>query len=69
MPANKRPRRLNYAVNKKWPKTWEKVSNAIASYKKLQKRIEFEGETKWLINALKMNKAKLDKYQINLNKI
>lgn len=69
MPKNKRPRRLNYAVNKKWPKAWEKVRNAVASYKKLQQRIEFEGETKWLLNALMLNKAKLEKYQINLNKI
>ena len=69
MPANKRPRRLNYAVNKKWPKTWTKVSKAIAHYKKLQKRINFEGETKWLKNAMKIVLVKLKKYSINLNKI
>ncbi len=69
MPANKRPRRLNYAVNKKWPKSGSKVAKAISHYKKLQKRINFEGETKWLQNALKVVTAKLKKYQINLNKI
>ena len=69
MPANKRPRRLNYAVNKKWPKTWTKVWKAISHYKKLQNRIEFEWETKWLKNAIKIVSVKLKKYQINLNKI
>ena len=69
MPANKRPRRLNYAVNKKWPKTWGKVGNAISHYQKLQKRIEFEWETKWLTNAVKIVTVKLNKYKINLNKI
>lgn len=65
----KRPRRLNYAVNKKWPKAWGKVGSAVAHYKKLQTRIEFEGETKWLLSAVKIVTAKLNKYQINLNKI
>ena len=69
MPANKRPRRVNYAVNKKWPKTWWKVYNAICHYKKLQDRIKFEGETKWLVNALKIVLTKFKKYQINPNKI
>ena len=69
MPANKRPRRLNYAVNKKWPKSGGKVAKAINHYKKLQARISFEGETKWLQNAVKIVTAKLKKYQINLNKI
>ncbi len=69
MPANKRPRRLNYAVNKKWPKTWGKVGKAVSHYKKLQERIGFEWETKWLINAVKIVSVKLKKYQINLNKI
>ena len=69
MPANKRPRRVNYSVNKKGPKTWGKVGKAVAHYKTLQKRIAFEGETKWLQNAMKLVVAKLKKYQINLNKI
>jgi len=69
MPANKRPRRLNYAVNKKWPKAWNKVAKAIEHYKKLQKRISFEGETKWLKNAMEVVLKKLKKYSINLNKI
>jgi len=69
MPANKRPRRLNYAVNKKGPKGGSKVANAIAHYKTLQKRIAFEGETKWLQNALNVVMAKFKKYGINPNKI
>ena len=69
MPKNKRPRRLNYAVNKKPCKSWGKMKSAVDSYKALQKRLEFEGETKWLLNALAINKKKLDKYRINLNKI
>ena len=69
MPANKRPRRVNYAVNKKWPKTWWKVGKAVSHYQKLQTRIKFEGETKWLVNAMKIVMTKLKKYQINLKKI
>ena len=69
MPANKRPRRLNYAVNKKWPKTGWKVWSAVSHYQKLQERIKFEGETKWLQNAVKIVLVKLKKYQINLKKI
>ena len=69
MPANKRPRSLNYWVNKKWPKTWNKVNKALFHYKKLQTRLAFEWETKWLKNALEIVSKKLKKYQINLNKI
>ena len=69
MPANKRPRRLNYAVNKKKSVAWWKVWNAISHYKKLQQRVEIEWETKWLQNAMKIVEAKLKKYQINLNNI
>ena len=69
MPANKRPRRLNYAVNKKWPKSWSKVAKAVDHYKKLQKRINFEGETKWLKNAMEVVLTKFKKYSINPNKI
>ena len=42
MPANKRPRRVNYAVNKKGPKGGNKVVNAIRHYKKLQEREKIE---------------------------
>ena len=48
MPANKRPRRLNYAVNKKKTVSGGKVAKAISHYKKLEKRVKFEWETKWL---------------------
>ena len=69
MPANKRPRRLNYAVNKKRTVAWGKVGKTISHYQKLLKRVAFEGETKWLKNALAVATAKLNKYKINLNKI
>lgn len=69
MPANKRPRRLNYAVNKKGPKAGTKVAKAISHYQKLQQRLKFEGETKWLKNALTIVLVKLKKYGINPNKI
>ena len=69
MPANKRPRRVNYAVNKKWPKSWSKIAKAVDHYKKLQKRLKLEGETKWLKNAIEIVLKKLKKYSINLNKI
>ncbi|MDD3646383.1 MAG: hypothetical protein PHH06_03155 [Candidatus Gracilibacteria bacterium] len=69
MPANKRPRRLNYAVNKKGPKGGTKVANAISHYIKLKKRMEFEGETKWLQNAMEIVSDKLNKYSINVEKI
>ncbi len=62
MPANKRPRRLNYAVNKKGPVTGNKVGKAIKHYTKLQERVKFEGETKWLLNAIEVSTAKLKKY-------
>lgn len=67
--ANKRPRRLNYSVNKKGPKTGDKVANAIKHYKKLQTREAFEGKTLWIENAFKLVLAKLKKYSVNLNKI
>ena len=69
MPANKRPRRVNYGVNKKWPKSWAKVAKAISHYKKLQKRVSVETETKWLSNAFVFVKIKLKKYWINCDKI
>ena len=69
MPANKRPRRLNYAVNKKGPKTGGKLGKAISHYKKLKQRIAFEWETKWLMDAMKKVLVKFNKYSINPNKI
>lgn len=69
MPANKRPRRINYSVNKKGPITGSKVGKTIAHYKKLQSRIDFEGQTAWLTNAMNVVLAKLKKYGINPNKI
>lgn len=67
--SNKRPRYLNYSVNKKGPKSGGKVANAIKHYKKLQARASFEGETLWIKNAMTFVLAKLRKYSVNLNKI
>ena len=67
MPANKRPRRLNYAVNKKGPIWGSKVTKAINHYKRLQQRIGFEGQTKWLENAVEVVSTKLKKYGIKTN--
>lgn len=67
--SNKRPRRLNYAVNKKWPKAWKKVVNAIRHYQTLKKRESFEWKTKWIKNAFKIIEGKLKKYWINSNNI
>lgn len=69
MPANKRPRKVNYSVNKKGPKSWSKVGKAVVHYKKLLERVKIEWETKWLTNAMKIVMVKLKKYQININKI
>ena len=67
--SNKRPRRLNYAVNQKRIKNTSKVWNAIAHFVKLKKRVAFEWETKWLSNAFEIVTKKLKKYWINVNKI
>jgi len=67
--SNKRPRALNYAVTKKWAKSGRKIENAIMHYKKLEKRVAVEWQTKWLINARVFVVAKLKKYSININKI
>lgn len=53
-----------YNPNKKRTSTWDKYEKAIKSYKKLLKRVEIEGETKWLKNAIAKAQAKLKKYGI-----
>lgn len=63
----KRPRRLNYAVNNKRVKSTSKVANAVRHYDTLKKRVEFEGETKWLKNAFLIVWKKLKKYWIKTN--
>jgi len=66
---NKRPHNMVYSVNRKWAKSGSKLSNAIAHYKQLQKRIAVEGETLWLKNAMKIVLAKFKKYSVNIAKI
>ena len=53
-----------YNPNKKRTPSWRKYEKLIAHYKKLLKRIEFEGETKWLKNALAKAQEKMRKYWI-----
>ncbi len=67
--SNKRPRRLNYAVNQKRIKSTSKVNNAVKHYLSLKKRVAFEWETKWLSNAFEIVTKKLRKYWININSI
>ncbi|MDP5039160.1 MAG: hypothetical protein NWP80_01820 [Candidatus Gracilibacteria bacterium] len=65
---NKRPRRLNYAVNQKRIKSTSKVGNAVKHFEILKKRVAKEGETKWLSNAFLIVEKKLRKYGIKTNK-
>lgn len=67
--SNKRPRQLNYSVNVKGAKSGNKIANAIRHYKRLQKRVAFEGQTKWLTNAIEVVLKKFKKYSVNINKI
>ncbi len=62
---NKRPRYLNYSVNKKGPKSGNKIQKAVRHYEWLLKRKESEGETKWIRNALEFARARLKKYSIH----
>jgi len=42
MAHSKRPRRVNYSVNKKGPKSNGKVASAINHYLKLENRVKVE---------------------------
>ncbi len=66
---NKRPRRLNYAVNQKRVKSTSKVWNAVKHFETLKKRVAKEGETKWLSNAFEIVQKKLRKYWIKFDNI
>ena len=57
-------KRIWYNPNKKKTVSWKKYEKAIKHYKRLLKRIEIEGETKWLKNALEKVKQKFKKYGI-----
>lgn len=67
MAASKRSRRFNYAVNNKRVKNDSKVQQAQKHHEKLQQRIGFEWETKWLLNAMEFSSKKLRKYWIKTN--
>ncbi len=66
---NKRPHNMVYAVDRKGAKSGGKIGHAIQHYKTLIKRIEFEGNTLWLQNAMTRVLAKFKKYAINIAKI
>lgn len=59
---NKRPRRLNYVVNKRGAKSGDKLAKTLASYRRIQRRFALEGQTKWLVNALAIVEQKIDRY-------
>ncbi|MDD4151150.1 MAG: hypothetical protein PHR68_00900 [Candidatus Gracilibacteria bacterium] len=67
--SNKRPRTLNYGVNKKGAKSGSKIEKAISHFLTLKKREGIEGTTKWISNAYKIINVKLKKYGINPNNI
>ncbi len=58
-----------YAVDRKGAKSGGKLGNAIKHYKLLLKRIEFEGNTLWLQNAMTKVLTKFKKYAVNIAKI
>jgi len=53
-----------YNPNKKKSVSWKKYEKTIKSYKKLLKRTEIEGETKWIKNEMLKLQAKFKKYGI-----
>ncbi len=57
--------RLLYKVNKLRVTNTDKVKESLKSFEKLMKRLEREGQTKWMVNALKMAVAKLNKFGFN----
>lgn len=58
-----------YSVNRKGPRPGGKIAHAIKHYKHLLKRIEVEGETLWIKNAMTIVLTKFKKYSINISKI
>lgn len=51
-----------YKITRSGPKSNKKPENALKSRQKLLKRVEKEGKTKWLLNALEFNTRKITKY-------
>ena len=58
-----------YSVKRKGTYSGSKIQNAIVHYKKLLARKEIEGDTLWIVNAMKIVLAKFKKYAINPSKI
>lgn len=54
--------RLLYKVNKLRRANTDKVKESLKAFEKLMQRLKKEGETKWMLNALKMAAAKLNKF-------
>lgn len=61
--------RLLYKVNKLRVTNTDKVKESLKAFEKLMKRLEREGQTKWMINALKVAIAKLNKFGFNNDQI
>lgn len=51
-----------YKITRSGPKSSKKPVNALKAHARLLKRIESEGDTKWLQNAMQINILKLKKY-------
>ena len=54
-----------YKITRSGPKSNKKPENALKEHSRLLKRVEMEGETKWLQNALAINAKKLKKYGLS----
>lgn len=54
-----------YKITRSGPKSNHKPEKALKSRERLLKRLEIEGETKWLLNALAFNSKKLEKYGLS----
>lgn len=55
-----------YKVNKKGPSNTHKMSDAVKVLKKLLTRVQKEGMTKWLANAIARTELRLKKYSIDI---
>ena len=69
MAHSKRPRRLNYVVNKKRRIRGDKLKKAIKHFQKLISREKIEWTTLWLEKAKMFAMTRLKKYWINHNNI
>ena len=64
-----KPMHVHQNPNRKQIKSWKKYPNAVASWKRLLKREQVEGLTKWIENAKFFATRKMLKMGINPKKI